>query len=93
MDILEKLRGWSSNPERKLGAATFVAGALMLEAADEIERLKATERALAEALEVLLGEAVSFSVSGVYFDEDCMGHKGPALARAALDLVEGASKP
>jgi hypothetical protein len=46
-DILERLRGWSGNPERKLGAASFVAGALMLEAADHID-------ALVKALENLL---------------------------------------
>jgi hypothetical protein len=40
--------------------------------------------ALVQALKVLLEEAEGFNVSGVYFDEDCMGHKGPALARAAL---------
>jgi Lar family restriction alleviation protein len=39
---------------------------------------------LVEALTVLLDEAENFSVSGVYFDEKCMGHKGPTLARAAL---------
>lgn len=43
--------------------------------------------ALVKALQVLLDEATSFSVSGVYFDEDCMGHKGPDLARKALELV------
>lgn len=56
------------------------------EAADTID-------ALVKGLETLLGEAISFSVSGVYFDEDCMGHKGPALARAALDLVGGTITP
>jgi hypothetical protein len=37
-----------------------------------------------EALETLLDEAESFTVSGVNFSESCFGHKGPALARAAL---------
>jgi hypothetical protein len=41
---------------------------------------------LTNALEKLLDEAENFSVSGVYFTEKCMGHKGPALARAALEL-------
>lgn len=50
-------------------------------------------KALVKALEVLLAEATSFSVSGVYFDEDCMGHKGPTLARQALDAVGGSSQP
>lgn len=49
----------------------------LFEAADEIEKLR-------HALKVLLEEATSFSVSGVYFDEDSMGHKGPELARKAL---------
>lgn len=39
---------------------------------------------LAEALEVLLDEACSFSVSGVYFTEPCMSHKGPDMAQKAL---------
>lgn len=39
---------------------------------------------LAAALDKLYDEATSFSVSGVYFDEPCMGHKGPELARVAL---------
>lgn len=47
------------------------------DAISEIKRLR-------QALEVLLDEATGFNVSGVYFDEECMGHKGPALARAAL---------
>lgn len=54
---------------------------------DVAKALVAERNALLKALEVLLNEATSFSVSGVYFDEECMGHKGPALARAALDLV------
>jgi hypothetical protein len=49
----------------------------------EFIRADIAER-MAEALEVLLNEATSFSVSGVYFDESCMGHKGPDLARSAL---------
>lgn len=50
---------------------------LLRKHADEIEKLR-------HALKILLEEATSFSVSGVYFDEDCMGHKGPELARKAL---------
>jgi hypothetical protein len=52
-------------------------GALYGKLADEIEKLR-------HALTVLLDEAMGFSVSGVYFDEECMGHKGPELARKAL---------
>lgn len=44
---------------------------------------------LLAALKVLLDEACSFSVSGVGFAEQCMGHKGPALAGAAIDRAEG----
>ena len=52
---------------------------------DRERDLAAENRRLREALTVLLEEAEGFNVSGVYFDEPCMGHKGPALARAALD--------
>ncbi len=44
---------------------------------------------LKQALEVLYEEATNFSVSGVYFDEKCMGHKGPNLALAALAKANG----
>ena len=44
---------------------------------------------LKHALEVLYEEATNFSVSGVYFDEKCMGHKGPNLALAALAKANG----
>ena len=47
-----------------------------------VDETLAQYNALRNALKVLLNEATSFSVSGVYFDEN---HKGPALARAALD--------
>ncbi len=44
--------------------------------------------ALVKALKVLLEEAENFSVSGVYFNEKCMGHKGPAMAYAVLASIE-----
>ena len=50
-----------------------------------VDETLAQYNALRNALKVLLNEATSFSVSGVYFDEPCMNHKGPALAQAALD--------
>lgn len=43
---------------------------------------------LLAALEVLLEEAEGFNVSGVYFNEPCMGHKGIGLARAAIDKAK-----
>lgn len=43
---------------------------------------------LLEALKVLVDEATSFNVGGVYFDEKCMGHKGPAMAYAAIAKAE-----
>lgn len=45
---------------------------------------------LAAALDKLYDEAIGFSVSGVYFDEPCMNHKGPALALKALAEWEAA---
>ncbi len=73
--------------QQELEAAGFVivSKALFEAKLDEIGRLR-------EALEVLLDEAECFNVSGVYFDEECMGHKGPALARQALDAVANARK-
>lgn len=40
-----------------------------------------------EALDVLYDEADNFSVSGVYFNEKCMEHKGLALAAKALGVI------
>lgn len=86
LDIVERLRGKVRVPVND-GAGlldgkdfferTFPTSKAAMEAADEIEKLR-------HALRVLLEEATNFSVSGVYFDEDCMGHKGPELARKAL---------
>ena len=53
--------------------------------ADIVERM-------AEALEILLDEADGFSVSGVYFNEPCMGHKGPDLARSALSAFKNSAQ-
>lgn len=47
---------------------------------------------MAVALEILLDEADGFSVSGVYFNEPCMGHKGPDLARSALSAFRSATQ-
>lgn len=44
---------------------------------------------LLHALEVLYEEADNFSVQGVSFSERCMGHKGPALAQAAIAKARG----
>lgn len=44
---------------------------------------------LVAALTILLEEAENFTVSGVSFTEECMGHKGPDLARAALERAKG----
>jgi hypothetical protein len=72
------------NGRPEFGFRQFQAPPIQHEAAAVIE-------ALVKALEVLLDEATNFNVSGVYFDEDCMGHKGPALARAILDVVGSAT--
>lgn len=45
---------------------------------------------LLEALKVLSQEADSFNVSGVYFSEKCMGHKGLDMAYAALEKAGAA---
>ena len=47
-------------------------------------------RQLAEALRQLANEADNFNVSGVYFNEKCMGHKGPLMAWSALDAYDTA---
>lgn len=52
---------------------------------DHAEKLQAKVARLREALTVLLKEAEAFGVSGVYFDENCFSHKGPAMARSALE--------
>lgn len=56
--------------------------------AAELKRLRAIKDDLLAALKTLLKEAENFGVSGVYFTEDCMGHKGPDLARAAIDKAQ-----
>lgn len=48
-------------------------------------RLIAAAPELLAALIVLRDEADGFNVSGVYFSEACMGHKGIALADAAIE--------
>lgn len=45
---------------------------------------------LQEASSVLLDEAEGFNISGVYFNEPCMGHKGPSLVRSACDRARAA---
>lgn len=42
------------------------------------------------ALEILSEEADNFSVSGVYFSEKIMGHRGIELARDAITAIESA---
>jgi hypothetical protein len=54
-------------------------------------RLIAASPDLLAALKTLLDEAENFSVSGVYFTEKCMNHKGPALAHDAIAKAEGRS--
>lgn len=67
-------------PRRPRGRGDyFQADAYLITAAPE----------LYEALEVLFDEANNFSVSGVYFNEECMGHRGLALARVALAKARG----
>lgn len=39
---------------------------------------------LAIAADTLKDEAEGFSVSGVYFHEECFGHKGPDMVELAL---------
>lgn len=51
-------------------------------------RLIAAAPDLLAALKILLDEAEGFNVSGVYFTEKCHGHKGPALAHAAIARAE-----
>lgn len=53
-----------------------------------VNALIAVANALYAALEVLSIEADSFSVSGVYFNEACMGHKGLDMAAAAMALAD-----
>ena len=48
--------------------------------------------ALVEALEQLLSEVEGFNVSGVYFTEKCLGHKGYISAIAALDTYRAAKE-
>ncbi len=50
------------------------------------EAVKVMEQAR-DAMTVLHSEATSFNVSGVYFDEACMEHKGPALVVDALEAA------
>ena len=67
----------------------------MWKAAEELRRLSdvnkeltAINAELVEALEVLADEANSFNVSGVYFNEKCMGHKGLDMADVALEKAK-----
>ncbi len=55
----------------------------------ELDAIKATSGDLLKALQVLYDEADSFSVSGVYFNEKCMGHKGLDLAEKAIKKATG----
>ena len=59
------------------------------QAATELRRLHEVNQELVEALEVLSGEANRFNVSGVYFNEEWMGHRGLDLAQAALAKAKG----
>ena len=54
-------------------------------------RLMAAAPDLLEALETLYAEADNFSVSGVYFNEECMGHVGLKMARDAIAKAKGES--
>lgn len=60
----------------------------MKKTAAELRRLVAINAELVEALEVLADEANAFNVSGVYFNENCMGHKGLDMAEAALEKAK-----
>lgn len=57
----------------------------------ELRRLHALNQELVEALKVLADEANGFSISGVYFNEKCMGHKGLDMAFAALAKAGGSA--
>ena len=63
----------AKNLEQQLGEAVWNYG----------EKVRANQELL-EALKVLADEADSFNVSGVYFNEKCMGHKGLDMAYAAI---------
>ena len=54
---------------------------------DAAAQRKVLEQAL-EALQILSCEADSFSVSGVYFNESCMGHKGLDMAETAITAIQ-----
>lgn len=56
--------------------------------ADKLKIFRETLLVAKEALEVLAREADRFSVSGVYFNEACMEHKGLNLAWDAIDAIE-----
>lgn len=78
---------WTDKPHRliyTLCTALENAEVKLAMAQDALTNAEQQIEQLRHALKVLLKEATGFSVSGVYFDEECMGHKGPDLARAAL---------
>lgn len=56
---------------------------------EENKRLHEVNQELLEALKVLADESNGFSVSGVYFNEKCMGHKGLDMAYAAIAKATG----
>lgn len=60
-----------------------------VEATEARANLIAAAPDLLNALRVLYEEADNFSVSGVYFNEKCMQHKGLDLARAAIAKAQG----
>jgi hypothetical protein len=62
---------------------------LIDEALAAARELHGVNQELVEALEVLSGEANRFNVSGVYFNEEWMGHRGLDLAQAALAKAKG----
>jgi len=65
----------------------------MFQAGAEWQRTQAQPAdALVEALEQLLSEVEGFNVSGVYFTEKCLGHKGYISAIAALDTYRAAQE-
>ena len=75
-----EIEGWKADQKENL------ANQCNLQATINAQR-KVLEQAL-EALQILSCEADSFSVSGVYFNESCMGHKGLDMAETAITAIQ-----
>jgi hypothetical protein len=80
-DAAEAVETDINGPDHSAYSHAAIARAIMAERAKYADLL--------QALKVLADEADNFSVSGVYFNEPCMGHKGLELAYAAIAKAEG----